>query len=225
MSTASKILEDQVVHLKRGRFNQYGFEPAWNAYFDFYASPKYIEPPLLQLEDIAFHLFLRKNLNDQNPNWRMPSIRQMKRRLHVSQDRLEAMMVRLDAAHLLKKVSGYHQGDEGANIPNHYILSDPIQTLEEFLSVAAAGVFSRPLKEEWQEFLADDPLYRNSVQGVPEVGTAPVPEIGTDKQTSFLKQTGVITENDRLWESVLATLKLQLPAASFYSFVADTGYF
>jgi hypothetical protein len=88
--------------------------------------------------------------------------------------------------------------------------------------VAAAGVFPRPLKEEWREFLEDDPLYRNSVQAVPEAGAPPVPEVGTDKQTSFFKQTGVITENDRLWESVLATLKLQLPAASFYSFVADT---
>lgn len=91
---ASRILEDQVIHVKRGRFNSFGYEPAWNAYFDFYISPKYIDPPLLEMEDGMFHLFLRKNINDQNPHWKMPSIRQMMKRLHVSQVKLYAIFVR-----------------------------------------------------------------------------------------------------------------------------------
>jgi hypothetical protein len=153
---ASQILEDQVIHVKRGRLNAMGFEPCWNAYFDFYLSPKYIDPPLLQLEDVTFHLFLRKNLNDQNPQWRMPSIRQMMRRLDTGQRKIEAMMRRLDEAHLLEKVSGYRAGTDGENIPNHYILSDPIPELAEFLAVAAEGYFPRLPKEAWQELM--DPV-------------------------------------------------------------------
>src|SRR3954469_2043217 len=144
MASPQQILEDQVIHVKRGRTNQFGFEPAWNSYFDFYLSPKYIDPPLLQLDDVTFHLFLRKNLNDNNAAWKMPSIRQMMRRLSVSQVKLTNMMARLDQAKLLEKVSGYRKGDEGENIPNHYILSDPVQTLDEFLVLAAAGIFGRP---------------------------------------------------------------------------------
>jgi hypothetical protein len=47
MRTAEHILDDQVLHVKRRRLNQSGFEPAWKAYFDLYLSPKYIEPLLV----------------------------------------------------------------------------------------------------------------------------------------------------------------------------------
>ena len=72
---ATEILTDQII-LKKGRFTNFGFEPCSNAFFDFYVSPKYISPALLKLEDVAFHLFLRKNLNDRDPTWRMPTMRQ-----------------------------------------------------------------------------------------------------------------------------------------------------
>jgi hypothetical protein len=231
----ARILEDQVIHVKRGRFNSFGFEPAWNSYFDFYLSPKYLDPPLLQLEDVTFHLFLRKNLNDQNPSWKMPSIRQMRRRLSIGQHKLEHMMTRLDQAQLLKKQSGYRRGPEGENVPNHYILSDPIQTLDEFLVVAAAGGFGQPLKAEWLAFLQEDPCTQNEYTPVSEMSTLPVLkmstpsvlEMSTDKQTSFQKQTfqkqtGNESEEDKLWNQVLAGVKMQLPANTFYSFVADT---
>jgi len=218
---ASQILEDQIIHVKRGRLQGFGFEPAWNAYFDFYLSPKYIDPPLLQLEDVTFHLFLRKNLNDRNPEWKMPSIRQMKRRLNASQGRLQAMMNRLDQAKLLEKVSGYRQGEEGENIPNHYILSDPVQTLDEFLVLASSGVFGTPLKEEWRAYLDDlDPCTENRYTLYQIPVHPPVPEIGTYKQTSSNKQGG--SSLDKLWSAVLETLKLQLPSATFFAFIADT---
>src|SRR3990172_10376106 len=109
--------------LYKGRQIDFGFEPCANAFFDFYVTPKYIDPPLLQLEDIAFFLFLRKNVNLHNPGWKMPSIRQMMRRLGVSQRKLEAMMARLIKARLLEKVSGYRAGENGQNIPNDYLLA------------------------------------------------------------------------------------------------------
>ncbi len=74
---ADKILDDQIIHVKRGRLNGLGFEPAFNSYFDFYLSSKYFGEPLLELEDLGLHLYLRKNLNDTNKKWKMPTIRQM----------------------------------------------------------------------------------------------------------------------------------------------------
>jgi hypothetical protein len=219
---ASHILEDQIIHVKRGRLQGFGFEPAWNAYFDFYLSPKYIAPPLLQLEDVSFHLFLRKNLNDHNPDWKMPSIRQMKRRLSVSQDRLQAMMKRLDQAKLLEKISGYRKGEDGENIPNHYILSDPVQTLEEFLVLASSGLFGRPLQEEWQAYLEEiDPCTENRYTPYGSPVHPPVPEIDTYKQTSFSNKQEM-SNLENLWNAVLATLKLQLLSTTFIAFIEDT---
>jgi hypothetical protein len=221
MPSVAAILEDQVIHIKRGRTNGLGFEPAFNSYFDFYVSPKYIKPQLLQLEDVAFHLFLRKNLNDNNPQWRMPSIRQMMRRLGVGQHKIEAMMHRLSDAHLLEKVSGYRRGVEGENIPNHYILSDPLPTLEEFLLVAASGAFGRPLNAEWQRYVEEfDPCTQNGYTPYSNLLQPPVAGTATYKQTSK-KEQGTSWESE-LWNAVLETLENQLPRATFDTFVRDT---
>jgi hypothetical protein len=216
MATAAEILAEQIIHVKRGRFHSFGFEPCWNSFFDFYVSPKYIEPSLLELEDVAFFLFLRKNINDTNPRWKMPSVRHMMKRVGVSQKKLFTMMRRLDEAHLLKKESGYRKGRDNANLANRYILSDPIQTLDEFLIVAAEGLFARPLKPEWHP-----PCITEQYRAVLPAPTPPVSPEPTEKQTSFLQQTGD-TKEDRLWDAVLSTLQTQIPSASFQSFVADT---
>src|SRR5687768_5078769 len=79
---------EQAMYVKQGRYIDFGFEPCANAFFDFYVNPKYIDPPLLDIQDVGFFLFLRKNVNPKSPSWKMPSIRQMKRRLGVGQDRL-----------------------------------------------------------------------------------------------------------------------------------------
>jgi hypothetical protein len=181
---AKEILDDQVIRIKRGRLNRFGFEPAWNAYYDYYLSNKYLKRPILRLEDVTFHLFMRKNLNEDDPTWRMPSFRMMKRRLGVSQDKIEGMLRRLAKAHLLEKISGKRQGEKGADIANTYLLSDPIQELEEFLTVAAAGEFPQALREEWKDYFATP---------VPMAGTTPrtdgrygpVPMAGTHKHTSI----------------------------------------
>lgn len=119
--------------MKRGRSNGLGFEPCFNSYFDFYLNSQYFGEPLLQLEDVTLHLFLRKNLNDRNKAWKMPTIRQMMKRFGISQVKLYAMLTRLERAHLLTKESGTRVGT--VNARNDYILSDPIATLTEFLEL------------------------------------------------------------------------------------------
>ena len=217
---ATEILTDQII-LKKGRFTNFGFEPCSNAFFDFYVSPKYISPALLKLEDVSFHLFLRKNLNDRDPTWRMPTMRQMIRRLGTGQHRIEAMMQRLDQAHLLKKESGYRKGENGENIPNTYILSDPLQTLEEFLIVAGAGAFSRPLQKQWR-----DPCSQNGYTPVVEAATPPVAEMATPPvvETATYKQTlkNKNTSENMVWDTVLEDLKMQLDARIFSKFLDGT---
>jgi hypothetical protein len=212
--------------LHKGRTIREGFEPAFNAFFDFYLSPKYIDPPLLQLEDVTFFLFLRKNLNEHDKSWKMPTIRQMMARLDISQNKVNAMMTRLDKARLVEKVSGYRMGDNGRNMPNDYILSDPLQTLNEFLAFAAQGGFEQELTPQWQEYIAplldDYPVSEldtppmNHAKPVSKLDTPPVAKLDTYKQTSFKQTNGI----DLIWESVLETLRQQLPATSYSSFIA-----
>jgi hypothetical protein len=225
---ASRTPRDQSFYVKQGRFIDFGFEPCANAFFDFYLTPKYIDPPLLELEDVGFFLFLRKNVNPKNPSWKMPSIRQMMRRLGISQRKLDAMMKRLIQAGLLEKVSGYQAGEDGENVPNHYLLSDPIPTLQEFLITTAEGKFGVELKEYWREYITEqDPVREMHTGGVRENDT-PVREADTDpvreshtiyKQTSSIKQGN---ELDQIWDSVLESLRAQMPFSSFVSFVEDT---
>lgn len=197
---AKTILDDQVIYVKRGRLNGLGFEPCFNTYFDFYLDNRYFDKPLLQLEDVTFHLYLRKNLNDQNSTWRMPSIRQMKKKFGISQDKIESMLRRLHDAHLLRKESGVGRGEDGRNTNNGYTLSDPLPTLEMFLAVASEGVFGVPISGTYQA----DP--------VPEIGTPPVPEIGRQEQTSSLQQT---------WGRILSELKLTMVSSTFSVFLSD----
>lgn len=219
------ILEDQIIHVKRGRTNQLGFEPAWNSYFELYMHSKYFDPPLIEMQDMTLHLFLRKNLNDKNPQWKMPSFRQMRTHFGVSQRKIDPIMQRLSAAHLLTKVSGLHKGADRANITNHYVLSDPIPTREEFLVVATAGGFGRDVKQEWAVDLNDDTLYAKSVQGegdpVREMHTAPICNLHTDQQTLTTNQTGDDEANATLWQHVMWALKPNVPAATFHAFMQD----
>ncbi len=189
---AKDILSDQVIVVKRGRSNSFGWEPCWNSYFDFYLDKRYFGKPLLELGDVTFHLYLRKNLNDKNPNWKMPTIRQIRNKFGTSNDKIYVMLSRLEKAYLLTKESGVKAGTP--NERNAYILSDPIPTLSEFLQVAAEGLFGLPLLTGY------DPCSENrntpdlrvpetGTPDVPESGIRHVPETGTDQQTSNPKQT------------------------------------
>jgi hypothetical protein len=216
---ANDILDDQVI-LQKGRFNKFGFEPAWSSFFDFYLNSKYFDPPLLELEDVTFFLFLRKNLNLRNPRWKMPTIRQMKTRFRIGSHKLDAMMRRLERAHLLQKQSGLREG--GVNVGNNYILSDPIPTLEEFLVVADEGVFGPGLQVTFETCAQNENTgTQNENISVPEMRTSHVPEMRTDQQTSSFQQ---ISENrlDPRWEKVLADIKMQLNAKTFDMFLGDT---
>lgn len=205
-----RILDEQRITVKRGRMNGLGFEPCFNSFFDFYLSTRYTNPPLLQLEDVTFFLFIRKNINDGNPDWKMPSIKQMKTKFAIGQGKIDAMMRRLHHAKLLVKVSGKRY--DSPNVNNEYILSDPISNVEEFLIVLDAGLF--------------DPIPETGIGGVPEMGIAlqpelgigPIPEMGRDQHTSF-EQRDITTT---AWGNVLGLLKQHLPADTYQLFLADT---
>lgn len=89
----------------------------------------------------------------------MPTMRYMKKRFKVGHNRINAMMSRLEAAHLLRKESGAKEGE--ANVANVYILSDPIPTLDEFLAVAVEDLFPYKLKAEWCAHFEHTPCARN----------------------------------------------------------------
>jgi hypothetical protein len=226
---AKDILSDQVI-FKKGRFNNYGFEPCANSFFDFYIYDKYTTEPLLKLEDIGFHVFLRKNLNDRNPQWKMPTIRQMMKRVSVSYSKLTNMMQRLEAAHLLTKQSGFRKGEHGENIRNEYVLSDPIQTLEEFLEVASTGLFAFPVRPEYFISLSeerdetcrgnrDTSVAEIATPPVAEIATPPVAEIATYKQTSYKQTSG----KQRV-DPAFAELRSSMPEKTFDRFLAGARF-
>jgi hypothetical protein len=95
------------------------------------------------------------------------------------------------------------------NERNDYLLADPVQTLEEFLTIARESLFPRGLNPEWAEVCTDNRymVYPPSVQ-------EDVPEIGTDQQTLKTEQ-GV-------WDSVLTQLQLSVPANTFAVFRQGT---
>lgn len=200
-----QILKDQRITLKRGRTNGLGFEPAFNSYFDFYLSSKYVDPPLLQLEDVTFHLYLRKNLNDSNPDWRMPSYKQIQRKFRIGQGKITSMLARLERAHLLVKVSGVRK--DGPNVNNEYILSDPIAHLDEFLTVVEAGVFT--------------PISKTDTGGTSEIDIASTPE--TDEgATSELDDHKQTSPQQTIWNNVLSLLKKQTTEATYNTFLDGT---
>jgi hypothetical protein len=226
MMKAKEILDDQVIHVKRGRTNGLGFEPAFNSYFDFYLNSKYFGEPLLEMEDVTLHLYLRKNLNDHNKAWKMPTIRQMMAKFGISQKKLMAMIKRLEQAHLLVKESGMRVGT--VNARNNYILSDPIPTLEEFLEVAAEGLFRLPLVPGFaitpapiQPIAIEPPCITEQYIDVSPSNTYPCITEQYDQQTLNTKQTSGRTVDTR-WQAVLDDFEISLPAKTFERFVSDS---
>lgn len=131
-----------------------GFETAWNEYFDCYATTTYLETPLIRLEDIAYHLYLKKNINPTNPRWELPSFRQLKRILGLSQDKIQGIEARLGAAGLLLKESGVGKGRKGENVANDYLLYEP-RALADFLIDVTNGRLAGCLNEKGQRRLAE----------------------------------------------------------------------
>jgi hypothetical protein len=61
------ILEEQWITVKQGRMNGPGFEPAFNSFFNFCLNRKYVDPSLLQLEDVTFFFSSVKTLMTVTP--------------------------------------------------------------------------------------------------------------------------------------------------------------
>jgi hypothetical protein len=131
-----------------------GFESAWNEYFDCYASTTYVEEPLIRLEDVSYHLYLKKHINPTNPRWELPSFRQLKKILGLSQDKLQGIEARLATARLLLKDSGKGKGAKGENVANDYLLYEPLE-LADFLLAVANGELPGTLNEKGQRKLAE----------------------------------------------------------------------
>ena len=161
-----------------------GFESAWNEYYDCYASTTYLVKPLIKLEDIGYHLYLKKNINPTNPSWELPSFRQQKKILGLSQDKLQGIEERLQLARLLVKESGRGKGEKGENVANDYLLYEPLELLD-FLLAVAAGELPATLNEKGRKKLAslrtrfDQPAREWPQQDVSDSGTPPGPERGT----------------------------------------------
>ncbi|HEY8601129.1 MAG TPA: hypothetical protein VIL85_22040 [Thermomicrobiales bacterium] len=131
-----------------------GFETAWNEYFDCYATTTYLEAPLIRLEDISYHLYLKKNINPTNPRWELPSFRQLKKILGLSQDKIQGIEARLGVAGLLLKESGKGKGARGENVANDYLLYEPLE-LADFLLAVTAGRLPGTLNEKGQRKLQE----------------------------------------------------------------------
>ncbi len=161
-----------------------GFESAWNEYYDCYATTTYLAKPLIKLEDIGYHLYLKKNINPYNPSWELPSFRQQKKTLGLSQDKIQGIEARLERAGLLVKESGKGKGQKGENVSNDYLLYEP-KELAEFLLAVFRSELPGTLNDKGRRKLAelkarfDDSGEVPADDGVPGSGTGDVPLSGT----------------------------------------------
>jgi hypothetical protein len=139
-------IEDNLVPITKGKegLRGFGFEPAFNEFYDLYASDKVLSKPILRLEDIAMYLYLRKCVNLDRDDWNPPSIRHLRRKFKISSGKIYTILERLEKAHLLRKQSGVRE--EGGNVPNRYALFDPLPE-EEFVNAAEAGMFTVPVRD------------------------------------------------------------------------------
>jgi hypothetical protein len=184
MNNTKEIIDGQRLTVKRGRTNGLGFEPAFNSFYDFYLDSRY--GPLLQLEDVTFFLYLRKNLNDSNPHWKMPSIKYIKKKFGIGYGRYSKMIDRLEKAKLLIKVSGYREGV--ANVNNSYILHDPLTDYEDFQLVFSLHEGA----SEIDLHIPEPDLTPKSEMDLPPTST-----LDRQEQTSYL---------NNLWQTVLSSL-------------------
>jgi hypothetical protein len=179
-----------------------GFESAWNEYFDCYASTTYVEEPLIRLEDVSYHLYLKKHINPTNPRWELPSFRQLKKILGLSQDKLQGIEARLAVARLLVKDSGKGKGARGENVANDYLLYEPLE-LADFLLAVANGELPGTLNEKGQRKLAEI-----RARFCPEVGGGKL-GVGNDLAGATASQNG----RSRPYET-LPTSHFPLPVSS-----------
>ena len=153
-------VEDSLVPITKGKegLRGFGFEPAFNEFYDLYASDRVLSKPILRLEDIALYLYLRKCVNVERDDWRPPSMRHLARKFKIGTGKVYRILERLEKAHLLRKVSGVR---ESGNMPNQYTLFDPLSE-EEFVRAAEAGALPASVRDDWRG------CARERTGGVPE---------------------------------------------------------
>jgi len=178
-------VEDSLVPITKGKegLRGFGFEPAFNEFYDLYASDKVLSKPILRLEDIALYLYLRKCVNVEQDDWKAPSVRHLKRKFRIGADTLYGILERLERAHLLRKVSGVR---ESGNMPNQYNLFDPLSE-EQFVKAAKAGAFPVPTRDDLRD---GEPR-----KGVPISGTGVCPS--QEQGCSHTRNMGVPVSGTR----------------------------
>jgi hypothetical protein len=202
-------VEDILVPITKGKegLRGFGFEPAFNEFYDLYASDKVLSKPILRLEDIALYLYLRKCVNVERDDWRPPSIRHLRRKFKISSGKTYAILERLEKAHLLRKTSGVRKGE--GNIPNQYSLFDPLSQ-DEFVKAAQAGAFPAPVRRDCQAHTGDGtgavPTSQpacagDGTGGVPESeqGVCPGPNRGVpeSEQGVYLRRNRGVPESEQ----------------------------
>lgn len=168
-----------------------GFETAWNEYFDCYATTTYLEAPLIRLEDISYHLYLKKNINPTNPRWELPSFRQLKKILGLSQDKIQGIEARLGVAGLLLKESGKGKGTKGENVANDYLLYEPLE-LTDFLLAVTAGRLPGTLNEKGRRKLQELKDRFGEVRGTENEGRSGM-ELAQETPPAKLKTVSAAT--------------------------------
>ena len=184
-------VEDSLVPITKGKegLRGFGFEPAFNEFYDLYASDRVLSKPILRLEDIALYLYLRKCVNVERDDWRPPSIRHLARKFKIGTGKVYRILERLEKAHLLRKVSGVRE--TASNEPNQYTLFDPLSE-EEFIRAAEAGVFPVRVRDDWEG------CARGGTGGVPEAEQGcSVSDTITDLSETDLLETD-LEQTDRI---------------------------
>ncbi|HEM61021.1 MAG TPA: hypothetical protein ENO24_01925, partial [Chloroflexi bacterium] len=219
-------VEDSLVPITKGKegLRGFGFEPAFNEFYDLYASDRVLSKPVLRLEDIALYLYLRKCVNVEQDDWKPPSIRHLKRKFRIGADTLYEIFERLERAHLLRKVSGVR---ETGNMPNQYNLFDPLSE-EQFVKAAKEGAFPVPTRDDLrdQEPSRGAPGSARGVfpaqeqgcshpgnRGLPPLGTGGVPASGT---ITDLSETDLLETDLEQTDTAAAVCELLLEFAAAY---------
>lgn len=182
-------IEDCLVPITKGKegLRGFGFEPAFNEFYDLYASDKVLSKPILRLEDIALYLYLRKCVNVEREDWKPPSIRHLRGKFKIGSGKVYRILERLEKAHLLRKVSGVRE--TASNEPNQYSLFDPLPE-EEFVTAAEAGVFPVSVRHDSKGCAPGGTV------GVPEAeqGVYPRRNSGVPKAEQGCSVSGTITD-------------------------------
>jgi len=135
--------EERELVFRKGKWIDYPFEPCWNEYW-LYTSTRILQQPLLQLEDVAAHLWLCARYHQDHPAasaYTWGELAAVWLGNPAREKAAKAIVARLEAAGLLEVE---HRRGRGKR--SHFIPYDPLQEAD-FRLAAAQGCFDIPARE------------------------------------------------------------------------------